>query len=102
MLDNICDFLNKKVNSKINNTLVFLVALVSKQILNRCMFIQKHQHIRIDGKTPPTVRQTLCDQFQHNEEYVAAALSITTANAGKWVGLYDHVTCQTLDKQASL
>ncbi|XP_065896709.1 SWI/SNF-related matrix-associated actin-dependent regulator of chromatin subfamily A-like protein 1 isoform X2 [Dysidea avara] len=43
---------------------------------------KKRQHIRIDGKTLPTIRQNLCDQFQHDENCIAAVLSITTANAG--------------------
>ena len=53
--------------------------------------LQKHQYIGIDGRTSPTIRQTMCDQFQHDEQYVTAVLSITTANVGKWVGLHDHM-----------
>ena len=46
------------------------------------LFYQQHQYIRIDGKTPGDVRQSLCDQFQHREECLVAVLSITAANAG--------------------
>jgi len=54
--------------------------------------VKGHKHIRIDGKTPPVVRQSLCDQFQHDQDCLVAVLSITTANAGvRTVLLPQHV-----------
>ena len=55
--------------------------------------LQKYSYIKIDGKTAAEVRQSYCDQFQHDEKCLVAVLSITTANAGKfhlasfWSGL---------------
>ena len=43
---------------------------------------QGYGYIRIDGRTPAELRQTYCDQFQHDEKCLIAVLSITTANAG--------------------
>ena len=47
-----------------------------------CGWVKGHKHIRIDGKTAPEIRQSLCDEFQHDQECLVAVLSITTANAG--------------------
>ena len=44
--------------------------------------LQGYGYIRIDGRTPAELRQTYCDQFQHDEKCLLAILSITTANAG--------------------
>lgn len=38
--------------------------------------------IRIDGRTPPSSRHSLCDQFQHNRKVRVAILSITAASVG--------------------
>ncbi|KAH0952756.1 hypothetical protein HN011_010895 [Eciton burchellii] len=42
----------------------------------------KIQYIRIDGKTNPEQRKILVDKFQNCNNYLAAILSITAANAG--------------------
>ena len=46
------------------------------------VILQSYGHIRIDGRTAAEVRQTYCDQFQHDEKCLVAVLSITAANAG--------------------
>ncbi len=38
--------------------------------------------IRIDGQTPSTVRQNLCDQFQNKPDVRCAVLSIEAAGQG--------------------
>ena len=48
-------------------------------------FWQDYGYIRIDGRTPAELRQTFCDQFQHDEKCLLAILSITTANAGQYL-----------------
>lgn len=40
------------------------------------------RYIRIDGKTNPEQRKLQVDKFQEREDYLAAVLSITAANAG--------------------
>ncbi|XP_012215897.1 SWI/SNF-related matrix-associated actin-dependent regulator of chromatin subfamily A-like protein 1 [Linepithema humile] len=42
----------------------------------------KIRYIRIDGKTNPERRKVLVDTFQERDDYLAAVLSITAANAG--------------------
>ncbi|KMQ95423.1 swi snf-related matrix-associated actin-dependent regulator [Lasius niger] len=42
----------------------------------------KIQYIRIDGKTNPEQRKHQIDKFQECDDYLAAVLSITAANAG--------------------
>ncbi len=44
--------------------------------------LQAITYICIDGRTPADMRQALCDQFQHSEQCLVAALSITTATIG--------------------
>ncbi|KAL0985684.1 hypothetical protein UPYG_G00160460 [Umbra pygmaea] len=39
-------------------------------------------HIRIDGSTPSSERQQLCERFQHSDKSCVAVLSITAANMG--------------------
>ncbi|XP_021921060.1 SWI/SNF-related matrix-associated actin-dependent regulator of chromatin subfamily A-like protein 1 isoform X2 [Zootermopsis nevadensis] len=43
---------------------------------------KKKEFIRIDGRTDSNTRKLLCDNFQFEDKYVAAVLSITAANAG--------------------
>ena len=46
-------------------------------------FMEKHhRHIRIDGKTPPSSRQDLCNSFQQDPAIRMALLSITAASTG--------------------
>lgn len=46
-------------------------------------FMEKHhRHIRIDGKTPPSTRQDLCNSFQQDATIRIALLSITAASTG--------------------
>ena len=46
-------------------------------------FMEKHhRHIRIDGKTPPSGRQELCNSFQQDPSIRIALLSITAASTG--------------------
>lgn len=40
------------------------------------------RYIRIDGKTNPEQRKLQVDKFQERDDYLAAVLSITAANAG--------------------
>jgi len=42
----------------------------------------KIRYIRIDGRTNPEQRKLQIDKFQEREDYLAAVLSITAANAG--------------------
>nr|XP_033331224.1 SWI/SNF-related matrix-associated actin-dependent regulator of chromatin subfamily A-like protein 1 isoform X2 [Megalopta genalis] len=42
----------------------------------------KKRYIRIDGKTNPEHRKYQVDKFQSRDDYLAAVLSITSANAG--------------------
>jgi SWI/SNF-related matrix-associated actin-dependent regulator 1 of chromatin subfamily A len=46
-------------------------------------FMEKHhRHIRIDGRTPPSGRQELCNAFQQDVSIRIALLSITAASTG--------------------
>lgn len=45
-------------------------------------FLQKVQHIRIDGSTCSADREALCQEFQLSERHAVAVLSITAANMG--------------------
>lgn len=40
------------------------------------------RYIRIDGRTTPEQRKYQVDRFQERDDYLAAILSITAANAG--------------------
>ena len=42
----------------------------------------KINHIRIDGSTPPKVRQEACDVFQTNDRFRIALLSLTACATG--------------------
>lgn len=46
------------------------------------IFPNFHRYIRIDGKTNPEQRKHQIDKFQEQDDYLAAILSITAANAG--------------------
>ncbi|EDO49581.1 predicted protein, partial [Nematostella vectensis] len=50
--------------------------------ISDCLMHKKYSYIRIDGKTPSSKRQMLCDQFQKDKNTVVAVLSITAANTG--------------------
>ena len=78
VLDAICEAIDGKVafNSSVST-------LVSNCFVNE-WYVQDYGYIRIDGRTPAELRQTLCDQFQHDEKCLLAVLSITTANAGQY------------------
>ena len=43
---------------------------------------KKHKYIRIDGSTPPSQRQELCNRFQMDPQIRIAILSITAAGTG--------------------
>lgn len=63
----------------------FLVFAHHKDMLNaicNCLTQKKYDFIRIDGSTPASIRQSLCDKFQQSKECLVAALSITAANTG--------------------
>lgn len=46
------------------------------------LFLQRVQHIRIDGSTSSADREDLCQQFQLSPSPAVAVLSITAANMG--------------------
>lgn len=46
------------------------------------VFSQKHEYIRIDGRTSSEARDGLANNFQTNDSVRVAILSITAANAG--------------------
>lgn len=49
-----------------------------EEMLNK----EKINHIRIDGSTPPKVRQEACEVFQSNENFKVALLSLTACATG--------------------
>lgn len=48
-------------------------------IINKYLF---NSYIRIDGKTSSEERKSVCDQFQTEDMYRVAVLSICAANSG--------------------
>lgn len=44
--------------------------------------VEISRYIRIDGRTNPEQRKHQIDKFQERDDYLAAVLSITAANAG--------------------
>ncbi|XP_049949424.1 SWI/SNF-related matrix-associated actin-dependent regulator of chromatin subfamily A-like protein 1 isoform X1 [Schistocerca serialis cubense] len=50
--------------------------------LSKTMEDKKASYIKIDGSTTASERKALCDKFQFDDNYSAALLSITAANAG--------------------
>ncbi|KAL7753520.1 hypothetical protein RI367_001295 [Sorochytrium milnesiophthora] len=60
------------------------------------------QYIRIDGKTPLTQRQALCDRFQTDENVRVAILSMTAAGTGLTLNQADVVVFAELHWVPSL
>ncbi|CAL7946842.1 unnamed protein product [Xylocopa violacea] len=77
----ICDYVSKlfKNNKK------FVIFAHHQSVLEAICDVAESmdiKYIRIDGKTNPERRKYLVDKFQECDSYIAAVLSIATANAG--------------------
>uniref|UniRef100_A0A8D0H7U9 SWI/SNF-related matrix-associated actin-dependent regulator of chromatin subfamily A-like protein 1 n=1 Tax=Sphenodon punctatus TaxID=8508 RepID=A0A8D0H7U9_SPHPU len=72
----------------------FLVFAHHKVVLNAISKeLEKKQvgYIRIDGSTPSSERQSLCQKFQFSEKHAVALLSLTAANMGLTLSAADLV-----------
>lgn len=84
------DGINNYVNYLLEEDQKFLVFAHHTEILDKleeCVlnFKKKHKgfnYIRIDGKTPSNKRQDLVDNFQQDDTYKVAILSITACSTG--------------------
>ncbi|KAI9098589.1 P-loop containing nucleoside triphosphate hydrolase protein [Phlyctochytrium arcticum] len=77
-----------------NTTKKFIVFAHHTSVLNGVsdyLKSLKAKYIRIDGTTPPQLRQGLCDQFQMEEDTRVAVLSITAAGVGLTLHAADMV-----------
>ncbi|KOC67201.1 SWI/SNF-related matrix-associated actin-dependent regulator of chromatin subfamily A-like protein 1 [Habropoda laboriosa] len=77
----ICDYISKLFKAKEK----FIIFAHHRNILDAICDVaesMKIKYIRIDGTTNPERRKSEVDKFQSCEDYVAAILSITAANAG--------------------
>ncbi|XP_050545725.1 SWI/SNF-related matrix-associated actin-dependent regulator of chromatin subfamily A-like protein 1 [Daktulosphaira vitifoliae] len=63
----------------------FLVFAHHQKVMNGiCKILEENQtyYIRIDGRTSSEERKSVCDQFQSEDKFRVAVLSITAANSG--------------------
>ena len=62
--------------------LVYAHHSVMIESLEKFLVEKKTEFIKIDGNTPPSQRQALCDVFQSSEDIRVALLSLTAASTG--------------------
>ncbi|XP_076382989.1 SWI/SNF-related matrix-associated actin-dependent regulator of chromatin subfamily A-like protein 1 isoform X3 [Megalopta genalis] len=77
----ICDYISKLFKDK-RKCLIFAHHQIILDAICEVADSMDIKYIRIDGKTNPEHRKYQVDKFQSRDDYLAAVLSITSANAG--------------------
>ncbi|KFQ17496.1 SWI/SNF-related matrix-associated actin-dependent regulator of chromatin subfamily A-like 1, partial [Merops nubicus] len=99
-------FYSKTAEAKIHSVVEYILELLESGNLKFLVFAhhkimldaivaelekKRAEYIRIDGSTPSSERQSLCQKFQLSEKQVVAVLSLTAANMGLTLSAADLV-----------